>query len=96
MRFQSLGRSRHPILESAADLEAALGLPEALWVCTAAPIAALRGDPVFYAHLDADKDGRVRSDELRAAITWTLAHLRERGGRERQGEEDGEADHGGS
>ncbi|MCA9570127.1 MAG: hypothetical protein KC656_19915, partial [Myxococcales bacterium] len=75
MKFALRGRGLQPVVQGAADLPALLDLDEALWVATAAPVKSFRADPVLLASLDTDGDGRIRSDELRAAIRWTLAHL---------------------
>lgn len=75
LRFRLIGRGFHPVLETAADLKAVAELDDAYWVATAAPIASLRGDQGFYGLLDGDGDGRIRSDDLRKAITWLFASL---------------------
>ena len=74
-RFRLLGRGTHPVVDSAADLSRLPELDDAHWVATAAPIATLRGDPAFYRALDRDADGRIRSDDVRAATTWLFEHL---------------------
>ena len=74
-RFRLLGRGLHPVIESASALRGVMALDDAYWVATAAPVNGLRGDPKFYVGLDADSDGRIRSDELRDALTWTFDHL---------------------
>lgn len=78
--FQTLGRSRQAQLSNASHLAEVLDLPDALWVATAAPIAALKLDPVFLGFVDGDGDGRIRSDELRGAIRFALDHLARRDG----------------
>jgi len=80
LSFRSHGRGWHAIIEGAQDLRAVLLLEDAHWVATAATIDTLRADPVLLALIDADGDGRIRSDELRAAITWLFASLRGTGG----------------
>ena len=74
-RFRWLGRGAHPVMDSAEALAALPGLDDTYWVATAAPVAGLRGDARFHALLDADGDGRIRSDDLRAAVRWLFAHL---------------------
>ncbi|MCK6523809.1 hypothetical protein L6R49_20560, partial [Myxococcota bacterium] len=75
LRFVRLGRGWHPELLGAADLRGLLTLDPALWAANAAPIKTLHMDPVFLSGLDTDGDGRLRVDELRAAIRWTLDAL---------------------
>ncbi|MES2644437.1 MAG: hypothetical protein V4850_33430 [Myxococcota bacterium] len=79
LRFRRLGRGWHPCIEDGHDLAGVLDLDEALWIATAAPVGSLRADPVFLACLDTDKDGRIRTDEVRAGIRWLLANLRDPG-----------------
>ena len=74
-RFRLLGRGLHPVIESAEALRGVTELDDAYWVATAAPVNGLRGDPKFYVGLDTDSDGRIRSDELRDALSWTFDHL---------------------
>jgi hypothetical protein len=77
-RFRTLARTTQLVLETADDLEAATQLPDALWVATAATVDTLRLDRGFLSLVDADGDGRVRSDEIRAAIRWALGVFRDR------------------
>ncbi|MDO9280398.1 MAG: hypothetical protein Q7U06_00715, partial [Pseudomonadota bacterium] len=79
LRFRRLGRDWHACLDDGHALAGVLDLDEALWIATAAPVANLRADPVFLALLDSDHDGRIRVDEVRAAIRWLLANLRDPG-----------------
>lgn len=80
LRFRRVGRDFQPIVDTSADLLRVPELDDAYWAATAAPIDTLRGDPVFYKWLDTDNDGRVRSDELRAAIRWTAGLLQDPSG----------------
>lgn len=74
-RFRREGRAWQLALDSLADLRHALDLDDALWVANSAPAATLATDPVFLKWLDADQDGRIRQDAVRAAIRWLLEHL---------------------
>jgi hypothetical protein len=75
LSFRPIGRSRMPVVDGPGDLAGVLDLEDALWIATAAPIDTLRGDPGFLAAVDADGDGRIRSDELRATIRRVLDAL---------------------
>ncbi len=77
IRFRRCGRSWHPCVDTGHDLEGLLDLDEALWVATAAPVDTFRTDAEFLAGLDADGDGHIRVDDVRAAIRWLLATLRD-------------------
>jgi hypothetical protein len=78
LRVRTLGRSRQAVVETVDDLAAVLELPDALWVATAATVDTLRLDGRFLAAVDADGDGRVRSDEIRAAIRRAFGLFRDR------------------
>ncbi len=75
LRFRRLGRAWHPELNDGDALAGVLDLDEALWIATAAPVGSFRADAAFLAYLDADRDGRIRVDEVRAAIRWLLANV---------------------
>lgn len=77
LRFRSLGRSFQPVISDAAALAKVPELEDAYWVASAATVDTLRADPGLLALLDSDADGRIRSDELRAAIRWLFATLRD-------------------
>jgi len=57
-------------LETGADLMSLNELDKKLWVALACPTTGLNFDPKTSALIDTDKDGRVRADELVAAVKW--------------------------
>lgn len=71
--FELFGTAPHLRIETAADLRHALALNEAHWVALSAPVETLFFDAVFLDLLDADKDARITCDDVKKAITWTLA-----------------------
>lgn len=75
LRFRRLGRGWQPSIDDAASLVGLLELDDTLWVATAAPTSTFSVDPVFLSFLDTDGDGRIRADDVRAAIRWLVAHL---------------------
>ncbi len=79
-RFQRFGRTNHLRIDSWQDLEAVLELDEALWVATTAPTATINCDPVFLDMMDTDRDGRLRADEVKAAIRFLFENLSDRSG----------------
>ncbi len=85
--FQKLGGSYLPAIETSADLAALLSLDEALWAVTSAPVDALCADEEFLRLLDDDANGRIRTDEVRRAISWILRVLKDRSGLERAASE---------
>ena len=77
MTFRRFGRTYHLRIRSADDLRQVLELSEAHWVAVSAPIDTIHCDSVFLELLDTDHDGRIRPQELKTAIQWTLEVLRD-------------------
>ncbi|MBQ9726700.1 MAG: hypothetical protein IJV65_04255 [Kiritimatiellae bacterium] len=75
MKFDKFGKAYHLSLETPADLRDALAVDDSFWAVTSAPAAAFDEDPAFLKYLDADGNGRIRSDEVRAALRWLLERL---------------------
>jgi len=80
IRFENLGRLYQLRIRTAEDLRFAAEMDETLWVATSTPINTLIGDATFLSLLDSDGDGRIRHLDVREAILWMLAHLRETSG----------------
>src|ERR1700690_4203395 len=66
-------------LRDGADLTALRGLDQQLWVALAMPTTGTDIDPDTLALLDPDKDGRVRVDDILAAVDWIAATFKEPG-----------------
>jgi hypothetical protein len=75
--FRRFAGSYQLRIRSVAELRQILEVPEAHWVATACPAKGLNCDPRFIACLDTDRNGRVRAQELREAISWTMRMLAE-------------------
>lgn len=75
MKFNKFGKAYHLVLETPADLRDALAIDDSFWAVTSAPTTAFDEDPAFLKYLDSDGNGRIRSDEVRAALRWLLARL---------------------
>ncbi|MEW5849325.1 MAG: kinesin [Myxococcota bacterium] len=67
-------------MKSLDDLVAAVRLPEALWMATACPTAGLRCDSRFLELMDTDGNGRIRVEEMRAAVAFTSRMLQDHSG----------------
>jgi len=80
MQFRKYGAHYQLAIESAADMRSVLDLDEALWAATGAPVNAFRGDPALPRLLDADGNGRIKSDEVKQALQWLLDHLADASG----------------
>jgi len=75
--FIQAGGLWRPRLDSPARLRDLLTLDDARWAAISVPVAGLHFDATTLAFLDADGDGRIRCDELRAAIRWFFNVLRD-------------------
>lgn len=73
--FKRYGRSLQLLIESAQDLTHVLELDEALWLSTSVPLSSLRADSPLLHYLDIDADGRIKAQELKQSIRWTLCML---------------------
>jgi hypothetical protein len=85
--FRRFGGSTHVRIDSFAQLVEAAGIPETQYVALSAPTSTLLVDPAFLAALDTDGNGRVRVEELRAAVAFTAARLRVLGGADKGSDE---------
>ncbi len=56
-------------------LRRAMELPEPLWVATACPTHSLQADARFLAFMDGDNNGRIRVEEVKAAVAWVAEQL---------------------
>lgn len=62
-------------LKSVKDLEALATLDPKLWVALSCPVNDLEIDRRTLSLIDYDDDGRVRIEEMRNAVAWTLKRL---------------------
>lgn len=62
-------------LQTVEDLRHLRELDLKLWVALASPARDLAFDQRTLDWIDADKDGRIRADEVLRAVDWTLARL---------------------
>jgi len=75
MRFRKCGKTYQLRIENARDLEHVLGLDEALWVATSAPVPAFRCDRKLLELVNRDGSGRINTQEIRGAVRWLLGVL---------------------
>jgi len=80
MDFKRFGRSCHLRIRTADDLEHIRTLDEAHWLATGAPIGSFNMDETFLSLVDYDQNRRVMCFEIRRAIDWLLAALRDTSG----------------
>ncbi|MBI1925963.1 hypothetical protein HYR99_17135 [Candidatus Poribacteria bacterium] len=73
--FDNYGGCYHLRLSGVEDLAHLLTLDDGRWMATSCPLFGLNVDPAFLKFLDADGNGRIISDEVRAAVRWSLERL---------------------
>ncbi|NBD10954.1 kinesin [Corallococcus silvisoli] len=61
-------------------LTEAVRIPATQWMALACPMEGIACDPRFLALMDADGNRRIRVEELRGAVDWTAARLKDRKG----------------
>jgi hypothetical protein len=75
MIFRKLGGRYQLMIDTPEDLQSILELDEALWMCTGAPLESFTCDPAFLKYIDSDTNGRIRTDEVKQAVKWSLEVL---------------------
>ena len=73
--FDNYGGCYHLRLSTVEDLKHLLTLDDGRWMATSCPLFGLNVDLAFLKFLDADGNGRIISDEVRAAVRWSLERL---------------------
>ena len=74
-RFCRLGGFDQVRLETAGDIQHLADLDQKLWAALSCPVNGLEFDARTLAMLDSDSDGRVRVQEVLAAVDWTCSVL---------------------
>jgi len=77
--FKNYGGSYQLRIQGAGDLENVLLLDETRWAATSVPIRSLNCDDRLLAFVDTDRNGRIRTDEIKAAVAWLFKFLSNRG-----------------
>lgn len=75
-RFCRLGGFDQVRLETGEDIRQLQALDQKLWAALSCPVTGLEFDQHTLALLDSDHDGRVRVQEVLAAVEWTCSLLR--------------------
>jgi hypothetical protein len=74
--YRRFGGSTHVRCDTFAQLKEAALIPETQYVAVAAPTASFVVDPGFLRCLDTDDNGRIRVNELQAAVAWMSLQLK--------------------
>lgn len=73
MIFRKLGGKYQLQIASPEDLRFILKLDESHWIATSAPLESFTCDKKFLKYLDSDSNNRIRTDELKDALTWLFS-----------------------
>ena len=76
VQFEKVGGSLQPIIKTAEDMKNLLKLSPAFWSITSISLDAIAMDPVFLKFMDSDCNGKIRVDEIKTAVRWILAKLK--------------------
>ncbi len=76
-RFFRSGGFDQVRLDKIADWQQLNTLDPKLWAALSCPVQGLEFDRRTMAYLDTDHDGRVRIDEVKAAVSWALSVLQQ-------------------
>ena len=74
--FDKYGGHYHLRISTVEDLEHILSLEDGRWMATSCPLFGINVDAAFLRFLDADGNGRIVSDDVRAAVRWLRDRLR--------------------
>ncbi len=75
-RFVRIGGFDHVLINSGEDIKSIPALDQKLWAALGCPTQGLEFDAVTLAHMDKDKDGRIRAPEVIEALNWTLSLIK--------------------
>ena len=73
LKFVHIGGSYQPVLSGSADFEKLIALDDAHWQVTSLTVSSLRTDKRFLDYLDTDRNGLIRTDEVRGALKFMLS-----------------------
>ena len=76
MMFRRIGGACQLALRDIDDMASVLELDEAHWAITGIDIDSMRADRQFLDFIDDDRNGKIRVDEVRRAVSWFLTRIR--------------------
>lgn len=81
--FRFFGGSRQMRIRTGNDIRRVADLDEAHWTIIGMQTDSMVGDKDFINAMDADRHGRIRCDDVKAALKWTLGLLKDLSGMEK-------------
>ena len=76
MKIRRINGISQPKITRKGDLQSLPGLNEAYWMITSAPADAFSCDPKFLRILDRDGNRRIRTDDVKDAVSWMYTALK--------------------
>ena len=70
LKFVRIGGSYQPVISGSSDFSKLIELDDAHWQVTSLTVSSLRTDKRFLDFLDTDRNGLIRTDEVRAALNF--------------------------
>lgn len=77
--FAKMGGFNQVVIQTGEDLRHLSELDQKLWCALSCPTKGLEFDSTTLAMLDADHDGRIRVNEVKAAVAWVCECLKDPG-----------------
>lgn len=77
MTYSRVGGNYQLLIRSFDDLPFILELDEAFWALNCIAVNSLRMDRRFLNFVDGNNDGKIRTDEIREAVRFFLAHMKD-------------------
>jgi len=75
MHFDRYGHTYQLRIRTPDELAEVVELDDTLWTALSAPVTGLHCDREFLGFVDLDSNGRIRADEVRAAVRYLLKRL---------------------
>ena len=82
--FRLIGGSRQMLIAKGEDLRVIASMDVAHWAMTGTQTDSLVCNKDFLTAMDSDQNNRIRCDEVKAALNWIFARLKDLGGFERK------------
>ena len=77
MTYSRVGGNYQLLIRSFEDLPYVMELDEAFWALNCIDVNSLRMDRRFLTFVDGNNDGKIRTDEIRTAVSFFLKYIRD-------------------
>ena len=76
MTYSKVGGNYQLAVRTFEDLQAVMALDEAFWALNCIDVNSLRMDRRFLNFMDSNNDGKIRTDEVRTAVSFLLKYMK--------------------